>query len=275
VERAFFSALYGGRTLVRSLPALHRTFMRFFPEASLPDKARPMVFGEQFEAGAQVAAVDPGALLDYGQTTAFAYLNRGGNIAGLCINREGQYPQGRVSAAEYQQVREHLIEMLGQIREPLDGGLLVKQVWRREEVFSGDFVHQFPDLLFEIDERYFTYISEDNISRGNQFLELRDSQHARIGLLGCAGPAFAGGTPEDPLSLMDIAPTVLYALGARIPDDLDGRLPLDLFSAEHRAAHAVEFYHDSAELPAAVTPGYSPEEEQAIARRLRDLGYLE
>jgi predicted AlkP superfamily phosphohydrolase/phosphomutase len=218
-------------------------------------------------------------LLDYGRTAAYAYLNRGGNIAGICINRQGTDPQGTVADAEYEAARERLIACLRQVREPRTDRPLVGRVWRREEVFAGEYLEDFPDLLFEIDQRYFTYISEDNISARNLFLDLRDSQHAREGVLICSGPLFTSGeAPGEPAlsakpSLADIAPTLLYALGARIPADLDGRVLEELFAPAHRAAHPLAWSADSTQVEAGA--GYTSQEEQLIAARLRGLGYIE
>ncbi len=274
-ERVFFSALFAGRALVRSLPSLHRALLTLFPNAGLPDKARPVVFGEQFNVGVQLGDLEPGVLLDYGRTKAYADLNRGGNIAGICINRRGRDPQGVVADEEYESVREQICMALRQIPEPQDRGPLVKRIWRREELFSGKFVEDFPDLLFEIDERYYTYISEDNVDPRRLFVDLRDSQHAREGVMICSGGCFAQDTPVPQAvpGLIDVAPTILYALGAAIPTDLEGRVLTELFDPVHLAAHPV--YWSEASSLADQGAGYSPHEEQLIAARLRGLGYIE
>ncbi|MCC7262531.1 MAG: alkaline phosphatase family protein [Candidatus Latescibacteria bacterium] len=274
-ERLFYPALYGARGLVRSLPPLHRTLQRFFPDAALPNKARPLVFGEQFADGAQPGDLNPGLLLDYSRTKAYAYLNRGGNIAGICINRRGRDPEGVVDDAEYEDFRTELALALGQLREPLGGGPLVRRVWKREELYTGEHAEDFPDLLFEIDEGYYTYISEDNIDPRHLFIDLRDSQHAREGVLICSGPGFVrqpdhqGPKP----SLLDVAPTLLYALDAAIPADLEGRVLGELFTAEYRDTRP-EVWSDQ-ESRTSRGEGYSSDEEQLIAARLRGLGYIE
>lgn len=274
-ERLFYPALYGARGLVRSLPPLHRALQRFFPDAALPNKARPVVFGEQFADGAQPGDLNPGLLLDYGRTKAYAYLNRGGNIAGVCINRRGRDPEGVVGDDEYESLRAELAAALGQVREPLNGGPLVRQVWMREDLYRGEHTEDLPDLLFEIDERYYTYISEDNIDPRHLFIDLRDSQHAREGVILCSGPGFARQTnsAHPRPNLLDVAPTLLYALGAAIPTDLEGRVLAEMFTTERRAERP-ELWSDQ-DSRTAPGEGYSSDEEQLIAARLRGLGYIE
>ena len=87
-----------------------------------------------------------------------------------------------------------------------------------------------------------------------------------------------GETLRD-LSLLDVAPTVLYSLGLPVPDNLEGEVVKDCFSAEFLDKHPVEC-DKGADLKKAgaqsdsATP-YNEEEEQAIFAQLRELGYME
>jgi hypothetical protein len=71
-------------------------------------------------------------------------------------------------------------------------------------------------------------------------------------------------------------PTLLYALGLPIPDDLDGRALLELFNPAWQADHPIISQHlaEAETTPEAARP-YSIEEEALIAEHLRGLGYLE
>ena len=77
---------------------------------------------------------------------------------------------------------------------------------------------------------------------------------------------------------MDVAPLVLHRLGLPVPDDMAGRLPVEIFEAEElerrppqRAATAppTEPAHDPADLE------LDPDEQASVIQRLRALGYVE
>jgi arylsulfatase A-like enzyme len=76
-------------------------------------------------------------------------------------------------------------------------------------------------------------------------------------------------------SILDVTPTILYALGLPIPNDMDGRVLEEIFTPQHRQTH--EIRSESAkdvELRQSEASAYSQEEEEAMLQRLRDLGYL-
>ena len=80
-------------------------------------------------------------------------------------------------------------------------------------------------------------------------------------------------------SLMDIAPTALYALGLPVPDDMDGQVLEELFDEDFRRANPVRFSR-SDDSPSSHEDGEKKdyddaEDEEKVKERLRSLGYLE
>jgi hypothetical protein len=55
------------------------------------------------------------------------------------INLEGREPEGCVAPGDYEKVKEEIIGALEAFRDPETGHPVVKKVYRREEIFSGDF----------------------------------------------------------------------------------------------------------------------------------------
>jgi hypothetical protein len=78
-------------------------------------------------------------------------------------------------------------------------------------------------------------------------------------------------------SLTDIAPTVLYALGLPIPDDMDGEVLTELFDDSYLESCPVRFVKSGSQAPAGSPDGrdYTDEEAEKVKERLRGLGYLE
>jgi hypothetical protein len=94
--------------------------------------------------------------------------------------------------------------------------------------------------------------------------------HQRDGIVMLAG-ADVRRTELDRASLMDLCPTLLWAMDAPLPAGSDGRVLYEAFTADAAAARDVREVDAVAESRTPVHAAASPE----IERRLRDLGYLE
>jgi hypothetical protein len=107
--------------------------------------------------------------------------------------------------------------------------------------------------------------------------EVDTSGHAREGIFFARGPSFRDGAIEG-ADITDIAPTVLHALGYRLPESMAGDV-LDVFAPDSDpAAREPETYDFVGE--AAVTGdgdgvAGDDEKEGEVKDRLRELGYLE
>ena len=86
-----------------------------------------------------------------------------------------------------------------------------------------------------------------------------------IGILLCSGPGIIDDElPEQ--SILDVAPTILYALGCSIPEDMDGEPLLELFQNE-RSVNKRE--------PIKQLDKQNRSLNGELSERLEDLGYLE
>jgi hypothetical protein len=78
-----------------------------------------------------------------------------------------------------------------------------------------------------------------------------------------------------PISVMDVTPIVLHALGVPIPEDLEGRVPREIYTPEWMLTHPVRTgdpTHPPEMFPETDATGRG--DEQLIVR-LKALGYLE
>ena len=76
------------------------------------------------------------------------------------------------------------------------------------------------------------------------------------------------------LSIMDLAPTVLWLRGLPVPADMDGRVLTDLFEPDFVAGHPVVRGAATGSVTADAAAELSAEDEEALAERLRGLGYI-
>lgn len=199
-------------------------------------------------------------------------------VGGIVINLAGRQPQGIVDPGDYERVRRQIAERLRGLRDPRTGQKIMREVWYREELYAGPFVERAPDILFMLESPYETtaslaepwLASAASSDSGKQW----SGVHTMDGILIAAGPQIRPGRWADEARLLDVMPTLLYALGQPIPSNVDGRVLQRLFTPDFNKTQAVSFFEAQAgthnEMPTA-----SDEETEAMMAHLRALGYIE
>jgi predicted AlkP superfamily phosphohydrolase/phosphomutase len=199
---------------------------------------------------------------------------------GIYVNLKGREPCGAVEPGEpYEALRDRLAAELLALRDPGTSERVVHAVYRREELYSGPFLDLLPDLVFDLGDG--PYLASD-APMAARVLEplppnLLQGRHRPTGVFAAAGAGIATGRAVEGARIVDVAPTVLYALDVPIPDDVDGRPLLEIFDDEYRASHPVRYAPtvEETDLTGLPKPDRSTEEEEAeMERRLRGLGYI-
>lgn len=67
----------------------------------------------------------------------------------IFLNLEGREPEGTVSQENYEEVRSDIIEDLKQLEDPETGEKVVENVYRKEEIYSGEDMEDVPDIIIE------------------------------------------------------------------------------------------------------------------------------
>jgi predicted AlkP superfamily phosphohydrolase/phosphomutase len=147
-------------------------------------------------------------------------------------------------------------------------------VLKREEIYDGPHLASAPDLiLIPADPRDIFFGLADFGSRQTVDTVYRYSgMHRDRGMLLMMGPQVRPGARVVGAAIKDVAPTVLHAMGVPIPSDMDGRPLLELLVPEVSAL--APQYVESQESAREYELIYTAQEENEIAQRLRDLGYL-
>jgi len=205
-----------------------------------------------------------------------------GYFGNLYVNLKGREPMGIVErGSDYESLIEELASKLHGLKDPDDGKRVVDRVYRREELYHGEALDLIPDIFLVM--RNYSYMAL------NQFKEIQPSggifgdslggmgelshtgSHRLEGILIFHGENVVRGK-EGEASILDIAPTVLYASELPILKGYDGKIPFDFFEPAWREERKVEY--ESHEYRWKEEGYYSEREEEDVKERLQSLGYL-
>jgi predicted AlkP superfamily phosphohydrolase/phosphomutase len=164
--------------------------------------------------------------IDYNSSKAVGFPQ--GNI--YLINCEGE---------KREKLREEIKEELENLTD--NGNKVVKKVYYREDIYSGEYVEKAPDLYVEPAEGYRIRQGEvENVENKEFFTDAptdgsdwKATNHPD-GILMGYGPDISNNSNFE-AKLQDIAPTVLHMHGISIPEEMDGRVLTELFKPESEA----------------------------------------
>ncbi len=197
------------------------------------------------------------------------------------VNLAGREPDGIVQPGEeYEQIRDYIIRMLSQAKDPATGQRAVERVFRREELYHGPYLENFPDIavwwnrniplsgLVVVDDSGKVIKAKKEMDMAGLY-----GGHSPEGVVSLWGPGINSGQTLEGARIEDLAPTILYLLGHPVPDDMDG-MPLLRAMTEDATQRPVEYEEASSQKPQTTEEVYSEEDEVAVKQRLRDLGYI-
>jgi predicted AlkP superfamily phosphohydrolase/phosphomutase len=180
------------------------------------------------------------------------------------------------ASSAYEALRDRLAAALLDLRDPESGQGVVRGVYRREELYDGPFLSLLPDIVLDMGDG--PYLVSDSLTARQVLAPLPVDQlqgrHRPLGVFAAAGPDIQALGRFEGARIVDVAPTVLYALGLPIPDDMDGRPLLEIFSSEYRAAHPVQVVPAAGQAPPPPESAYDEEDQEEMERRLKGLGYV-
>jgi predicted AlkP superfamily phosphohydrolase/phosphomutase len=212
-------------------------------------------------------------MLDWSRTTAYGMTPSSNGVHIAVAGRKG--PEG-IDPSAYERVRSLLIEQLSELSDPLTGGRVVTQVWTREEAFSGNQMAMAPDLTLSLRDGGFI-----SILRSDMVLKSRPEvvgTHRPQGIFLAKGPGIRQGLALPALSIIDVAPTLLYTLGLAVPSDLEGRVAEEIFAPtvlQDRPVRSAEPTQVPEAFPQWTDAKEDPEGEAQVLERLKNLGYVE
>jgi predicted AlkP superfamily phosphohydrolase/phosphomutase len=173
---------------------------------------------------------------------------------------------------------QELVQRLKQLRLPGDNGAVVEDIWRREDLYHGDYIDKAFDLFLV--PRPGVFVSHKLKQDPDPFSPKESAwkaQHALEGIFLISGPGVCVDHKLDGISIMDIAPTVMHLMELDIPDDMDGRVILEAFDKNSPIVKCQPRYQivDGSLADTAEKPPVKQQDDAVIIERLRGLGYIE
>lgn len=201
-----------------------------------------------------------------------------GNVGQIYVNVAGREPAGCVQpGAEYEQVRERVIDRLWQLRDPVTGEQVVEAIYRREEIYSGLELDKAPDIVFIPTRLEYFGFGEYEFG-SHQIVEAMQrgisGTHRMNGVFLAYGPDIRPGVPVDGAQIIDLAPTILHLMGEPVPDHMDGRVLTEILPDGYRPVEFSEYDGRPVDHGDLGDEPLSEEERLILTERLRDLGYV-
>lgn len=211
------------------------------------------------------------AFLDWDKTIAYC---RTPSCNGITIRVAREPGQKGIDPKDYDKVRNRLIRDLEDLKDPETGERIIAEIHTREEVFPGSAMGDAPDIQLVL--RDFGFVSVRNRQPVVQKRDYIIGTHHPHGIFMGWGPGIEAGKTLSLRHITDVTSTLLYSLGLPIPSDLEGKLPLEMFTPEYRAQHPVEkgpptIGSNAGELGEAM----DDDEKKKLMDQLKMLGYME
>lgn len=208
----------------------------------------------------------------------------------IWVNLKGRDPKGTINPGqEYEAVREFIINELTNERDVESNEHIVDKIFKREDIYCGQNLGKAPDLVVTFKKGGYvprpSYTVNPNVvitTIPKEKLEKLESNtranamHFPNGILLMKGRHIKKGHKIDGAHIMDLAPTILCLMRVPIPTDMDGKVLQSAFDEKYLTDNPITYSHlEPSSEPSEKYQAYSEQEEEAIRKRLKDLGYLE
>lgn len=211
------------------------------------------------------------ANLDWKMTTAYC---RTPSSNGITIRVARGPEQSGIRPEAYEDFRKQLIRDLEQWVDPDTGERYIAEIHKREDVFPGEAMEDAPDLQLVL--RDFGFVSIKNRVPAVVPRTEPAGTHHPDGVFVAWGKGIERGVEIERRRIEDVGALLLHSLGLPVPADLEGQVPEEIFTEEHRSANPVRIL-DATQQVGVREEGASMEEEEKdkLLAQLQMLGYME
>lgn len=154
--------------------------------------------------------------------------------------------QGPIYILANESGKGEIKEKLRQDLETLKNEGIIRDVYAREEIYSGEYLDEAPDLI--LDQGKGIHIKGDI---GNKEIVEKPNkwrgENKRLGMFLAYGSSIQRNDKIDSVTILDIAPTILHLLDIPIPKGMDGQILKDIFAKDSEVAERPPTYQEAGE----------------------------
>lgn len=143
-------------------------------------------------------------------------------------------------------LREELSKKLEALSHPETGKRIIEKVWLKEEIYSGEYLEEAPDII--LDQAHGIHIAgklglEEVFQPSGRW----KAENKKFGLFVTWGPDIKAFPGLKNVSILDLAPTIVHMMGVPVPDDMDGRVLMEVFREDSPLAKTDVTYVSAAD----------------------------
>jgi len=207
-----------------------------------------------------------------------AYCKPGIGQGQIFINLKGREPQGVVNPGQdYDNLKKEIIQKLRDFMNEVTGNKTTVEIYTKEEIYHGDYLDEMPDITFLAPNSDYLVGNLMGFASNRPIGDFATNTHAyhnMDGIFLAKGESIKGGTTIDGATIMDVTPTILYMMGCKIPKDMDGEVKKEIFKEEFLTQNPIEYVEPTGGKRKQRSE-MSPQEQEEVMERLRNLGYIE
>ena len=154
---------------------------------------------------------------------------------------------------------------------------VVDEYWKWQDVLVGELLaKRGPQTTIIVVSDHGFRIGDERRKEDEFNIETADADHMPDGLIIINGPNVQPGARITNADIYDVAPTVLYAMGLAVGNDMKGHVLTDAYTRESLRARPVKTVSTYETSPLVRTEGIQRDEEdrENLEKMLRSLGYL-
>lgn len=151
------------------------------------------------------------------------------NVQGININLKDREAHGIVEPGkEYELLRNQIISELYRLKDPYTFENVIEEIYRKEDLFEGDYLDAAPDIIF-VPRKNDYYLDSGKrtcrlfIGPANDDYPV-GAYHDPKGIFFITGPGIKAGQKIPHIDIYDITPTVLQLFGIQLNEDVDGQV---------------------------------------------------
>lgn len=158
--------------------------------------------------------------INYSETRAFSSI--GTAYGTIQINLIGREEGGIVPKGEAESLKDEIISKLKNVKDPLCGESFIKEIYRKEEIFKGDYLSIIPDLILIPNDGFYFFQGTKENELFHPPHPLSTGNHVKEGIILAKGP-LTSTLDLNPASITDFFPTILEIFNLEVPEYIDGK----------------------------------------------------